>query len=91
MTSDSDLVKRHQQKIAQITGPCSCIPGFKDRGLIDPACMFHECAHDIAELLDRIEALERGVRLAKFALERPFPQRPDVAAALVALAALEAT
>lgn len=60
MTDDTDiaaLVDKHRAGIKEITGPCACIDAFKTRGLIDPACMFHECSTDIAALLDRIEAL----------------------------------
>jgi len=58
-----ELVKRHRQKVEEITGACSCIDAFKNRKLVDPACVFHECGLEVAELLDRIEALEERLEI----------------------------
>lgn len=50
----------------KITGPCTCHEGYKSRNLVDPECIFHECAEDLSALLIKVDraAHRRGMEEA---------------------------
>lgn len=56
-----------QRRAAFITGECRCHEGYKCRNLIDPDCVYHHYADDIAEALEqaRRDALEEASKVCR--------------------------
>ncbi|MFA5901037.1 MAG: hypothetical protein WC829_18205 [Hyphomicrobium sp.] len=49
----------------RITGPCSCHPGYRDRQLVAPDCIFHMVNSDIVAALDIVHCAAAAPIVAK--------------------------
>jgi len=61
-TPDHENVQRFQAEIEAITGRCTCIDGYSDRGLVDPRCVWHECGEDVAKLCAENALLDANLK-----------------------------